>query len=265
MTSSHATVPEPVLVGADLRFSVLGCDGSYAGPGGACSGYLVSTAKSRVWIDTGPGTLSRVQRHVPLTELTAVVVTHEHPDHCGELPVLRNALRYLLDVSGLTVITTEGTRRLVDHICNDASPTFAWDVVRGGDERQVGDLRLRFVTTDHPVETVAVRVDHPSGSLAYSSDTGGALDGAQLDPDGTGVDLLVVEASLPPQYEGQVQHLSGAQAARFAVAAGARRLLVTHLVPRSDPQQRHREVEAALEAEGVSVPVLMAADHQPVG
>ena len=53
-----------------------------------------------------------------------------------------------------------------------AAPTFAWDIVADGDERQVGDLRIRFVRTDHPVETLAVRIDHPSGSLAYSADTG---------------------------------------------------------------------------------------------
>lgn len=255
-------VPEPIRVGSELAWSVLGCDGSYAGPGGACSGYLLTTARERVWIDTGTGTLGRVQRHVPLQDLTALVVTHEHPDHCGELPVLRNALKYLLEVSGMPVMTTEGTRRLIDHVSGGAAPTFAWDVVRDGDERQVGDLRLRFIRTDHPVETMAVRIDHPAGSIAYTADTGKGLDGRRLDPDGTGVDLLVVEASMSPELEDRVQHLSGAQAARIAKQAGARRVLVTHVAPGDDPEQRRSEVEAALRAQGVDVPVLSAADHQ---
>jgi ribonuclease BN (tRNA processing enzyme) len=262
VTTPTAESSRTIAVGGDLRLDVLGCDGSYAGAGGACSGYLVSSAHARVWIDTGPGTLARVQRHAPLTDLSAVVVTHEHPDHCGELPVLRNALKYLLDVSGLPVITTAGTRDLVDHISGGAAPTFAWDVVTGGDERTVGDLRFRFVTTDHPVETLAVRVDHPSGSLAYSSDTGPGLDGALLDPDGTGVDLLVVEATLAPEQEGAVAHLSAAQAARVAVAAGAREVLVTHVAPGSDPEARRLEVEAALRSSGAAVPVRAAAVHQ---
>ena len=255
----------PITIGKGLRLDVLGCDGSYAGPGGACSGYLLSTPTERVWLDTGPGTLARVQRHVALPDLTAVVVSHEHPDHCGELPVLRNALKYVLHVSGLPVITTAGTRALVDHISGGAAPTFAWDVVTGGDERQVGDLRLRFVTTDHPVETLAVRVDHPSGSIAYTADTGAALDGHALDPDGTGVGLLVVEASMPPEMEDDVQHLSGAQAARVAVQAGARRVLMTHIAPGDDASVRRAEVEAALRERGATVPVLVAAEHQTAG
>ena len=259
------SLPEPISVGAGLRLSVLGCDGSYAGPGGACSGYLVSSDRDRIWIDTGPGTLARVQRHVSLAEVSAVVVTHEHPDHCAELPVLRNAMRFILDLSGLPVITTIGTRRLVDHITGGAAPTFTWDVVRGGDERQIGDLRLRFVTTDHPVETLAVRVDHPSGSLAYTADTGSGLDGRLLDPDGTGLDLLVIEATMDAKDEDVVQHLTAAQAARIAISAGARSVLVTHLVPGADPHQRCAEVSDVLRASGASIPVLAAADHQTAG
>jgi len=258
-------LPEPIHIGTDLHLSVLGCDGSYAGPGGACSGYLLSTATERVWIDAGPGTLSRLQRHVPLTELTGVVITHEHPDHCGELPVLRNALKYLLGVAGLPVITTAGTRRLVDDVSGGAAPTFAWDVVRDGDERRMGALRLRFVGTDHPVETLAVRIDHPSGSLAYSADTGAGLDGVRLDPDGTGVDILLVEASLAAHEEGTVQHLSAAQAARLATASGARSVVVTHVPPGVDPERRRAEVAAALPGRDLQVPVVAAASLQTSG
>ncbi len=265
MLSGRRALPDPIALGADLELRILGCDGTYAGPGGACSGYLVSSPTTHLWLDAGPGTLSRIQRHVPLTEVSALVISHEHPDHSGELPVLRNALRFLLDVSGLPVLTTQGTRTLVEQLTGGAEPTFAWDVVADGAERQVGDLRVRFVATDHPVETLAVRVDHPSGSLAYTADTGGALDGARLDPDGTGVDVLLVEASMSAEQEDAVQHLSARQAARLAHAAGARRVVVTHVVPGTPPEQRRAEVAAALAELGGDAEVLAAADHQTPG
>jgi ribonuclease BN (tRNA processing enzyme) len=107
-----------------------------------------------------------------------------------------------------------------------------------------------------------VRLDHADGSLAYTADTGAGLDGAALDPDGVGVDLLVVEASMPADQEDAVQHLSAAQAARLSVEAGARRVVVTHVAPGHDPAGRAAEVEAALAARGWDVPVLVAAEHQ---
>jgi len=256
-----ATTSDAVLVG-DLRFHVLGCDGTYAGPGGACSGYLVTTDDVRIWIDAGPGTLSRVQHHVALADLSAVVISHEHPDHSGELPVLRNALRFLLGVEGMPVLTTPGTRRLVEALTGGAEPTFAWDMIGGGAERQIGSLRLRFTTTDHPVDTVAIRIDHPTGSVAYSADTGAGLDGRLLDPDGTGLDLLVVEASMGVHEEDVVQHLSARQAAQLAIDSGARSVLVTHVVPGADPEVRRQEVEDALVAAGSSIPVWSAATRQ---
>lgn len=265
MTPSSQNPPPPITVGDGLALTVLGCDGSFAGPGGACSGYLVSTSRERVLLDAGPGTLARLQRHVGLTDLTAVVVSHEHPDHCLELPVLRNALKYVLETSGLRVITTRGTRELVDHVCNRATPTFVWDVVADGAERRIGDLRLRFTATDHPVETLGVRIDHPAGSIAYTADTGGGFDGAALDPDGTGVDVLVVECSMGPGMEGRVQHLSAAQAARVAERAGARQVVATHVVPGDDPERRRKELVAELAARGLQVPVLLASSRQTWG
>ncbi|MFL6205229.1 MAG: MBL fold metallo-hydrolase [Acidimicrobiales bacterium] len=265
MLDGRRGLPDPIAIGSGLHLTVLGCDGTYAGPGGACSGYLVSSGPTHVWLDAGPGTLSRLQRHVALTELSAVVISHEHPDHSGELPVLRNALRFLLGVSGLPVLTTGPARDLVDELTGGAAPTFAWDIVSDGAERQVGDLRIRFMRTDHPVETLAVRIDHATGSLAYSADTGSAFDGARLDPDGTGVDLLVVEASMDADQEDVVQHLSGGQAAALAIAAGARRVLVTHVVPGTRPEARRAEVAAALVSGGSAAQAVSAADHQTSG
>ncbi len=228
-----------------LTLTVLGCDGSYAGPGGSCSGYLVRSDATAVWLDAGPGALAQVQRHVALADLDAVVVSHEHPDHCLDLPVLRNALKYVLGIEGLRVVTTAGVRALVDHICQGAEPTFRWEVVSAGSVVTVGDLSLRFAATDHPVETLAVRVDHAGRSIAYTADTGAAFTLADLDPDRTGFDLAVCEATVAPEHEGEAPHLSGRQAGALARAGDARRLILTHLTPGTDREARRREAEDA--------------------
>ena len=66
-----------------LSITVLGCSGTYAGPGGACSGYLVRSNDTSVWLDTGPGSLANLQQHVDLTSLDAIVVSHEPPGPLG--------------------------------------------------------------------------------------------------------------------------------------------------------------------------------------
>ena len=133
-----------------LSVTILGCSGTYAGPGGACSGYLVRGGGTTVWVDTGPGTLGNLQQHVDITALDAVVVSHSHPDHWGELGVLRNALKYGFQVEGMPVYSTSAVRALVDIVCGDSSePTFRWGIVADGDRdahqlgRQVDALLRR--------------------------------------------------------------------------------------------------------------------------
>lgn len=233
-----------------LSLTVLGCDGTYAGPNGACSGYLVRSGSTSMWVDTGPGTLAALQQHVPLVDLDAIVVTHEHPDHCMELPVVRNALKYGFGVEGMRVITTRSVRTLMDGITQGAAPTFAWEVVADGDATTVGDLGLAFARTDHPVETLAVRVEHAGRVLVYSADTGKHF---SFLPFGAPVHLALCEATVPGDDAGGV-HLTGAEAGALAREAGAEHLLLTHLVPGTDPARRRSEAEATYEG-----PVSMAA------
>ncbi len=243
-----------------LSATVLGCSGTYASAGGACSGYLVRSDTTAAWLDCGPGTLGNLQRHVDLGRLDALVVTHAHPDHWLELPVLRNALKYGSGRTGLPVYAPAEVRTVADGLVPDGlEPTFSWRTVADGDTAELGDLRLKFSRTDHPVETLAVRVDAPHGeggarSLAYSSDTAA---GWSLGALGGPVDLALCEATMPPGTEGSSPHLTGRQAGALAADAGARRLLLTHLWPTAEPEAHRRDAEATFGA-----PVELALPHE---
>ena len=80
----------------------------------------MSHGTTRVWIDCGPGTLSALQWHTSLEELDAVVVTHEHPDHCMELPVVRNALYYGLGIERLPLYAPRGVLALLETLVGGA-------------------------------------------------------------------------------------------------------------------------------------------------
>ena len=236
-----------------LSVTILGCSGTYAGAGGACSGYLVRGGGTTVWVDTGPGTLANLQQHVDITALDAVVVSHSHPDHWGELGVLRNALKYGFQFEGMPIYSTSAVRELVDIVCGDASePTFRWGIVADGDRIAIGDLEFTFSETDHPVETLAMRIGADGKSMLYSADTGPEW---SLEALGFDADLALCEATLLVETEGTAPHLSARQAGISARDARVRELVVTHFWPTSDPRRHEDEAaEAFGRRVGVALP-----------
>jgi ribonuclease BN (tRNA processing enzyme) len=220
-----------------VTLTVLGCSGTYPGDGGACSGYLVRSPDASIVVDLGAGTLANLQRHLAIGEIDAVVLSHVHPDHWLDLPVLRNAMRYVLGLGGLPIYGTAETWLMAEVIIGELPPTMLWHNIDESSVVEVGDQVLRFSRTDHPVETLAVRVDAAGRSLLYSADTGSAWYPGET---GADVDLMVCEASLPTEHEGQVQHLSARQAGKLARTLGAGRLVVTHVVPGVDAEAQLR-------------------------
>ena len=213
-----------------LSVTVLGCSGSYPGPGGACSGYLLDDGSTRVWVDAGSGTLANLQRHIGVDALDAIVLSHEHPDHWSDLEGWRIVWQYRLKrETAFPVYAPAGLRK---HTYEPSSPAFAWHDVTSGDTATVGTMNFTFSRTDHDPETLAMRVDAGGRSLGYSADTGPAW---SLEALGPGLDLALCEATITTEEEGTMQHLSARQAGSTARAAGAGRLVLTHLWFTLDP------------------------------
>lgn len=231
--------PEPITA-PDGPFSVtvLGSDGSYPGPGGACSGYLLQADGFFTWLDAGPGTMANIQLHVHLDQLGAVVISHGHPDHWSDLEGLYIALRYFLGRRGLPIYAPEGLRDLMRGENPDG--TLDWRVIGEGDSALIGPARWRWSRTDHPMDTMAARVEVAGRALGYSADTG---PGWSLSSLGSGITLALVEATMTTEAEGSLQHLSARQAGTMAKEAGADRLVITHLAPDIDRKRARAEAE----------------------
>ncbi len=221
----------------NLRVRVIGCSGTYSSTDSACSSYLVQTDSTSVLLDAGPGSSIELQQHIELADIDAVVLSHEHPDHWTEMPSLYHAYRYGIDKPGLAVYGTIGTKAALDAVVPEATElTFDWTTIDASATFTIGDMSFTFSETDHPVETLAIRVESGGTAIGYSADTGPDWS-PELFADS--IDLMIYETTLPNDLEdADIPHVSGRQAGVRATAAGVRKLILTHVPPGHNAQDR---------------------------
>ena len=68
-----------------MKLTVVGCSPAWPNAGGAHSGYLVSSNGRRLLLDCGPGVLARLRELEAWPTVDAIVISHLHLDHCGDL------------------------------------------------------------------------------------------------------------------------------------------------------------------------------------
>ncbi len=211
-----------------ITVTAIGCWGAYPDPGAATSSFLLRAGGVNLLLDCGSGVLSRLQRFLALEDLNAVVLSHYHWDHAGDIGCLQYAARILTDLGRRRFPLTIYAHRLDDQFqrLDYLGYTFGRAVEAPG-ELHLDRLRLSFLRNVHPDPCLSVRLEADGGSLVYMTDTewSDALVGFAA-----GADLLVCESSLFDEYRGRVSgHLCAGEAGRIAAEAGVKRLVLTHL------------------------------------
>jgi ribonuclease BN (tRNA processing enzyme) len=235
--------------------TVLGCDGSWPGPGGAGSGYLITAADTSILLDAGPGTFAALQRHIDPTRIEAVVLSHAHPDHWTDLESFATWAGYGPGASTfgeagssgtggvgrrpLTVYAPPGLRERSSYA---TAAWLDWNEIGLPSQLAIGPFDVRFGATDHGTPTLAVSLSHEGATFAYSADSGPRWSVAEF---GSGIDVFLCEATYTQQDEGALLHLSGRQAGAMARAAGVDRLILTHRWPTVSADDVRREAELA--------------------
>lgn len=187
-------------------------------------------------VDCGGDVVQRLlAAGIDLDTISALIVTHEHPDHVSGFPLFMEKIwlagrRRPIPIYGIAPALRQARR------CFETFDTSGWKDMPAMDWREVAHEAGALVLADdvwhveaapgrHAVPVVGLRVRHrPTGrSVAYSCDTEPADAITALS---RGADVLVHEAT--GQGKG---HASAEEAAGVAAAAGAGRLLLVHLPP----------------------------------
>jgi ribonuclease BN (tRNA processing enzyme) len=229
-----------------MRWTVLGCNSPFPGPGGATPGYLLEANGNRILIDCGSGVLAQLAKKMPLYELDAVVLSHLHHDHISDFFVLQYAIM---------TATKQKKRTVPLPVWAPAEPAHWYsklgyeafiekNVIEDGRTVSLGyRLEFSFYRTDHGIPCYAMKICDGKHTLLYGADSGPNTNWLQM---ADSPDLFVCEATylqkdLPSQPSG---HLSAQQAAQAARQIRAKKLLLTHLYPEYDPKSIQQEAES---------------------
>jgi len=240
-----------------VKLHVIGSSGTFPVPGRPASGYLIEQSGTRVWCDAGPGTF--VGLPVDSYMIDAIVISHQHPDHCADLFAAFHAWTYCPEPrTGVPLYAPQSVwDRLWGFLDGGQgsrfSETFDFTPVSGGDEIMLGELSLAFVDMDHSVPTVGSRWEAADRSMFFTADTGPKGDWQRAV---TGVDLLLAEAAYQERTENDYpHHLMAAEIGQIAREAGVGQLVLTHIPPYLDATRSIHEAELTFDrAVALAVP-----------
>ncbi len=212
-----------------MKVIFLGTNGWYDTETGNTICTLIRTGDRDIILDAGSG-FHKIDRHVPAgDERPAILlISHFHLDHIYGLHVLVR-MRF---PKGLTICGPAGTRQVIETIVN--SP-FTVSLNRLPFATEVYELpedsgRLPFPVAVKPLLhsglTLGFRMGLEDRVVAYCPDTGYCANAVEL---ARSADLLITECAHKSGEDLESwPHLNPETAARIAVEAGAKRLVLTH-------------------------------------
>jgi ribonuclease BN (tRNA processing enzyme) len=228
-----------------VELIVLGANGTWPQEGGALSGYLLRQDGFNLWVDCGSGTMANVQKHIGIADVDAMIITHEHADHCVDVYPLFYARYYGgQGANGMPLYIPKGFGGRLNGLLSDESieafrEGFSVREVEPGDDFELGPFRVRARGMSHlGLPALGFRIENDGTSLSYTGDTGPTDELVELAQDSN---VLLAEATYQDGDQLSSFHLSSRQAAQHARDAGVGRLVLTHILPTHEKAESIRQ------------------------
>lgn len=220
-----------------MKLTILGASGAFPAPGTATSGYLLEIDGHHVLIDCGSGVLSRLQEHIRLDQLEAIILTHLHSDHTSDIGVLKYAMdlgRKFGQPIGKIPLWSPATPQPLA-IALESPDNFEQHTLKDDQSFELFGATIRCFAAQHPFETYGLRIEKDGKVLATTADT---IPCANLAPLLRMADLALMDAgSLERLRAPAMVHLTAAECGQIASDGRVHRLLLIHLLPFFDPEE----------------------------
>jgi ribonuclease BN (tRNA processing enzyme) len=192
---------------------------------------LVSDS-AKILIDCGSGVIGKLQQYIDIEELDAVILSHLHNDHAGDMLTLG----YAVDIK------TKRHQRLEPlkvYMPSEPVEEFArierkqsFEIIKIDENMvlEIKDIKVNFKEMKHGYQNYAVSIKKGNKRFVYSGDT---MPNDELVEFAKNADLFLCEAGLLERDEKCIRamHLTAKEAGEIAEKAGVRRLLLTHFLP----------------------------------
>ncbi|MFZ0391286.1 MAG: MBL fold metallo-hydrolase [Calditrichia bacterium] len=222
---------------SEIQIQFLGTGTILPDPKRSCSSLLIRTAKEKMLVDAGPGTLNRLKEvNVKPQELTYIFVTHFHPDHISDLVSILFAIRNTHQEQNQHLLRVWGPRGFINFLHGMEIAYGKW-MHSTNEQFKFYELKRRLLDFPgfrliwgkviHKNESVGYRLEIDGKVIMISGDSGYSSELIRLAKE---ADIAIIECSYPDELavEG---HLCPSLAAKIAKEANVRKLVLTHFYP----------------------------------
>ena len=221
-----------------MKLTILGSGTCAVTQERSCSSYFLQAGDLNIMMDIGYGSMRRmVEAGIDYRDIDAVICTHHHLDHIGDLSPFLMSTRFTPGFARHKPLTLIGPKGFQSFLfgCRDLFgdwllPTdeYPLEIIElASEQMQLGDCLISAASMYHTEHTNGYRIERDGRVLVYSGDTGPCDEIEQLCHN---ADVALLECSFPDDDPFEF-HLTPQQVGTIAEKAGVKNVVLTHFYP----------------------------------